>query len=61
LRGQNKTADVPAMVDSGATALFINQKYVKEKRIYMFPLHTPMKVYNIDRTLNHGWTSSSLT
>jgi hypothetical protein len=42
------------MVDSGATALFINQKYVKEKRIRAFPLRTPMKVFNIDRTLNHA-------
>jgi len=41
------------MVDSRATALFISQRYVKEKRICTFPLHTPMKVYNIDRNLNH--------
>ena len=42
------------MVDSGATALFISQKYVKEKRIRTFPLSIPIKVYNIDGTLNHA-------
>ena len=42
------------MVDSGATALFISQKYVKEKRICTFPLNIPIKVYNIAGTLNHA-------
>lgn len=46
------------MVDSGATALFINKKFVKQHNMMLRELRRPIPLYNIDGTINQ---SGSLT
>ena len=36
----------------GATGKFIDQNYAKDKGLKTEPLETPIKVYNVDGTLN---------
>ena len=52
LRGQNRSASVAAMVDCGATALFINEEFVKRNRIRTYPLNREIPLYNIDGSKN---------
>ena len=40
------------MVDSGATALFINKRFVKQNNMKMHPLRNPIVLYNIDGSIN---------
>lgn len=42
------------MVDCGATALFLDFTFVQKHRIRTFPLRHPIKLYNIDGSLNHA-------
>lgn len=42
------------MVDSGASTLFINKRWVKENGVATHKLQTPIPVYNIDGTLNQS-------
>ena len=46
------TTKVAAMVNSGATSLFINQKYVNQHKMLKEPLPQPITLYNIDGSLN---------
>ena len=40
------------MVDSSATALFINKRFVKQNNMKMHPLRNPIVLYNIDGSIN---------
>jgi hypothetical protein len=52
LKGCHRTTKVAAMVDSGATALFIDKKYADSQRMWQVPLAQQIRLHNIDRTLN---------
>ena len=52
LEGRNRTTKVAAMVDSGATSLFIDQKYTSKHRMTKVPLDQPILLYNIDGSKN---------
>ncbi len=54
LSGWNHTVCVAAMVDSGATVLFLNKKYTDRQKIRMVLLERSISLYNIDRTLNEA-------
>ena len=45
-----------AMLDSGATGLFVNRKYAAKRNLPMFPLHDQLPLYNIDGTSNKAGT-----
>jgi Retroviral aspartyl protease len=47
-------ADVNALLDCGATNLFINCAFVWKKEIHTHKLQDPITVYNIDGTVNRG-------
>jgi hypothetical protein len=42
------------MVDSGATALFIDKKYAESQKMWQVPLEHPIRLHNIDGTLNEA-------
>jgi hypothetical protein len=42
------------MIDSGATALFLDFSFVKKHRILSLPLRHPINLYNIDGTANQA-------
>src|ERR1700680_3558790 len=46
--------DVKALLDSGATRLFIDQKYAEGNGISMRQLDRTIRVYNVDGTHNQG-------
>src|ERR1700761_144140 len=52
LEGQNCTTKVAAMVDSGATSLFIDHKFVSKHKMMKMPLDHPILLYNIDGSKN---------
>ena len=54
LKGRHRTVKVAAMVDSGATALFIDKKYADSQRMWQTPLENPIRLHNIDGTLNEA-------
>jgi hypothetical protein len=54
LKGHHCTTKVAAMVDSGATALFIDKKYTDSHRMWQIPLEHPIQLHNIDGTLNEA-------
>ena len=54
LKGCHRIIKVAAMVDSGATSLFINQKYAKHHQMLQTPLEHPIMLYNIDGSLNEA-------
>jgi hypothetical protein len=54
LKGHHHTVKVAAMVDSGATALFIDKKYTDSHRMWQVPLEHPIRLHNIDGTLNEA-------
>ena len=54
LKGRNRSASVAAMVDCGATALFIDRKFVERHKIRTHPLHSEIPLYNIDGTKNRA-------
>jgi hypothetical protein len=58
LKGHHHTVKVAAMVDSGATALFIDKKYTDSHRMWQVPLEHPIRLHNINGTLNEA---SSIT
>jgi len=43
-----------ALLDSGATGLFINHAWVCQKKIATHKLEHPIEVYNIDGSVNRG-------
>ena len=54
LEGRNCTTKAAAMVDSGATSLFIDQKFTSQHRMLKEPLEHPIRLFNIDRSLNEA-------
>ena len=52
LRGNNRSLRTPAMIDSGATALFLSWKFVKKHHIIVQPLKREIRLNNIDGTAN---------
>jgi hypothetical protein len=54
LKGRHRTVKVAAMVDSGATALFIDKKYAESQKMWQTPLEHPIRLHNIDGTLNEA-------
>lgn len=56
LGGLRRSMRATAMVDSGASALFINRRYVTQHKMVQQELPNPIKVHNIDGTLNKTGT-----
>jgi hypothetical protein len=54
LKGRHRTTKVAAMVDSGATALFIDKKYADSQKMWQVPLAQQIRLHNIDGTLNEA-------
>ena len=54
LKGRHRTTKVAAMVDSGATSLFIDCKFVNQHKMLLEPLKQPITLYNIDGSLNEA-------
>ena len=50
----HRMVDVNALLDSSATGMFIDKKFVEGNRIAMRELERPIRVYNVDGTLNQG-------
>jgi len=50
----HRMVDVKALLDSGATGMFIDKKFAEGNGITMRPLNKPIRVYNVDGTLNQG-------
>jgi hypothetical protein len=42
------------MVDSGATALFLDKTFAESQKMWQEPLEHPIQLYNIDGTLNEA-------
>jgi hypothetical protein len=49
-----------ALLDCGATGLFIDTEYVKQKRLTVRNLARPIPVYNVDGTLNEAGAISGI-
>ena len=54
LEGRNRTTKVAAMVDSGATSLFIDHKFASKHKMLRTPLEHPILLYNIDGSRNEA-------
>ena len=54
LKGQNRSASVAAMVDCGATALFISRKFIKDNKVCTHLLSREVLLYNIDGSKNRA-------
>ena len=52
LRGRNRSTDTAAMVDCGATALFLDHNFISRHRITTFPLRHSIDLFNIDGSPN---------
>ena len=52
LQGRFKSTDSAAMIDSGATGLFLHQKFIDRHKIFTRALPHPITLYNIDGTPN---------
>jgi hypothetical protein len=54
IRTSSNKADIRALVDSGATDNFINERFVKRMGLGMAALPQPRQLFNIDNTNNKG-------
>lgn len=52
LRGRNRFQEVTAMLDSGASTLFLNKRFVDKHKVTTRKLAKPIEVFNIDGTPN---------
>jgi hypothetical protein len=52
LKGRNRSASLAAMVDCGATALFISKRFVRDNKIRTYLLPRAIPLYNIDGSKN---------
>lgn len=52
LQGRNWFQEVTAMLDSGASILFLNKQFVNKHKVTTQKLAKPIKVFNIDSTPN---------
>ena len=48
----HEVEEVDALLDSGATGLFIDHAWLHQKKITTRQLEHPIEVYNIDRSVN---------
>ena len=55
-----QTWSVVALLDSGATGLFLDTNYVKQHQLTTRPLSHPIPVYNIDGMLNEAGSIRSV-
>ena len=46
--------DVEALLDSGTTRVFMNRKFAECNGIAMRKLDKPIRIYNVNRTMNQG-------
>ena len=46
--------DVDALLDSGATGVFMDRKFTERNGIAMRKLDKPIRVYNVDGTMNQA-------
>ena len=58
LEGRNRSALVAAMVDCGATALFISERFVKQHKVRTRPLIRKVRLCNIDGSENRAGSIS---
>jgi hypothetical protein len=61
LKGRNRSATVAAMVDCGATALFISKRFMKEKKIRTHLIPHEIPLYNIDGSRNRAGSITHMT
>ena len=54
LQGRFKSTNSAAMIDSGATGLFLHQRFADRHRIFTRRLPHPITLYNIDGTPNEA-------
>jgi hypothetical protein len=54
LRERNQRTQVVAMIDSGASALFLSNQFVKQHQVYVHKLDREIPLYNIDGTSNQA-------
>ena len=54
LKGRNRGTGTVAMIDSGATALFLDHSFIKKHNILLTPLRQPIDLYNIDGSFNQA-------
>ncbi|OAX30548.1 hypothetical protein K503DRAFT_659735, partial [Rhizopogon vinicolor AM-OR11-026] len=52
LKGKNREKKVKALVDSGASTLFISKRFVEQNSVSTRKLLRPIPVRNIDGSLN---------
>ena len=52
----NKIVEIKALIDSGAGGKFIDQNFVRNLKLKKKPLKKPIKVFNVDGTLNKKGT-----
>ena len=52
----NKIVEIKALIDSGAGGKFIDQNFVRNMKLKKKPLKKPIKVFNVDGTLNKKGT-----
>jgi len=50
----HEVEEVDALLDSGATGLFIDHTWLRQKKITTQKLEHPIEVYNIDGSFNRG-------
>jgi len=50
----HEVQEVGALLDSGATGLFIDRAWLRQKKITTQKLEHPIEVYNIDGSVNRG-------
>ena len=50
----HRMVDVNALLDSGATGMFMDRKFAEGNAITMRQLERPIRMYNVDGTLNQG-------
>ena len=56
---ENKTVEIPALINSGAGGIFIDQNYTKNSNLPIQKLDKPLVTQNIDNTENkHGKITS---
>ena len=56
---ENKTIKIPALIDSGAGGIFIDQNYAKRSYLQIQKLNKPLVTRNVDNTKNkHGKITS---
>ena len=54
LQGCNRSTSTAAIIDCGATALFLDHPFITQNHITTFPLRHPINLLNIDGSPNTG-------